>query len=215
MNAQMNAHGGSSIRVYYDQISNFEIPPIVQKIAEPLFLWGDLGKHLYNGYFYGYRFVKRKSDPEETLTRIFLRAFENLLRTGAAVCSAITALHELGNIEMKASLGALFAAGNTLFVAAYFLTIESNISKYYAAKELINNPSTSPEDRATLLDMQDSALLEVMGSFSYVLMGCLVLFGAPLALTIVFGGLSTLTNGLKFIFDWFHCVPQGFEFVTE
>lgn len=93
-------------------------------------------------------------------------------------------------------------AGSGLFLAGNLIALKTNIENYINAVAQSN--SNDPSERQYAFSLMTSAALGIINNINYIMIPFVTLFGGPVALAIVFGGIALTTGCIKILYDYFY-----------
>lgn len=131
-----------------------------------------------------------------------------LFSTATGTCSLVEALHHFGVINLGAFTNLICTGGSLCFVYANITALEENIRIY---KEVKKNEEKYPENHQQNTWLKNGAIFGILSNIGYILATTIVLLGAPTAIALVIGLISSFSSGLKILHDfklWFENLPQ-------
>lgn len=88
------------------------------------------------------------------------------------------------------------------------MSLHISIKQFKEAQHVLAT-STHFEDLQAAYRAVDSAILGILSSLGYLMVGSMYLYGGAATLALVVGCIATFTNALKIIYDWYYTAPES------
>lgn len=143
---------------------------------------------------------KNDRGPAPLFSEGKLYFFNSLFSIGSGVCGMMVALDQIKAISLTLTPKMVIGLGNVFFTIANLVNFYDNMWRLVDAERHIRNGDEEAE-RAALL--RRSALLGLLSSGSYLVMGILSVAGAMSVVAAVFGGVAVVAAGVQWAHDYF------------
>ena len=124
---------------------------------------------------------------------------------GSGIFGTITALHRLKGVE-SSHLHVhqiLSNVANGLFLAANIISLHICYQQFQEAKRILDR-SKDIAECVSATRACESAILGMLSSIGYIIVGGMYVLGGPTTWALVLGCVSTFTGALKAIYDWYY-----------
>jgi len=147
---------------------------------------------------------KNERGPTPLFSEGQLYFFNSFFSIGSGICGMMVALDQIKAISLTLTPKMMIQLGNIFFTIANLINFYDSMWRLADAEKHIRNEDSQAE-RAVLL--RRSALMGLLSSGAYLVMGILSVAGVMSVLAAICGGVAVTAAGVQWAHDYFLIAP--------